>query len=109
MNLIDRHIIARFLWNFLVLFLLLFVFAIAIDLILHLDDFVDSTKAIVGEGAGLTRRVTVMVGLIFDFQGPRLFQFYAYLHGMVAIGAMGFTLAQMYRYRELVAVMASGV
>jgi lipopolysaccharide export system permease protein len=36
-------------------------------------------------------------------------EFYAYLHGLVAIGAMGFTLAQMYRHRELVAILASGV
>lgn len=109
MTLIDRHIIARFLWNFVLLFLLLFVFAVSIDLILHLDDFVDVAKNSAGADAGVIRRGIAMVFLIVDFQGPRIFQFYAYLHGLVAIGAMGFTLAQMHRHRELVAVMASGV
>jgi len=109
MTLIDRYIVARFLWNFAVLFVLLFVFAVSIDLILHLDDFVDVTKTMAGADAGIVRRALVMVMLIVDYQGPRVFQFYSYLHGLVAIGAMGFTLAQMHRHRELVAVMASGV
>jgi lipopolysaccharide export LptBFGC system permease protein LptF len=109
MTLIDRYIVARFLWNFAVLFVLLFVFAVSIDLILHLDDFVDVTKTMAGTDAGIVRRALVMVMLIVDYQGPRVFQFYSYLHGLVAIGAMGFTLAQMHRHRELVAVMASGV
>lgn len=62
-----------------------------------------------GDDSGVVGRTLALLQLVFDFQGPRVFQFYAYLHGLVAIGAMGFTLAQMHRYRELVAVMASGV
>jgi lipopolysaccharide export system permease protein len=108
-TLIDRHILTRFFANFMVLLALLFVFAASIDVILNLDKFVDVSRAQLGGDAGMMRQVLGVVVLIANFEGPRIFQFYAYLHGLVAIGAMGFTLAHMHRHRELVAVMASGV
>lgn len=109
MKLIDRYILARFLGNFLVLFVLLFVFAASIDLILNLDEFVKVARRNVGPDGGQLHFLWSITTLTVNFHGPRLFQFYAYLHGMIAIGAMGFTLAQMYRHKELVAIMASGV
>jgi lipopolysaccharide export system permease protein len=108
-NLIDRHILARFFANFVVLFLLLFIFAAAIDVILNLDRFVDASRDELAADAGPIRTTVKSVQLMLNFEAPRVFQFYAYLHGLVAVGAMGFTLAQMHRHRELVAVMASGV
>lgn len=109
MLLIDRYIILRFLANFATLFLLLFVFATAIDIILNLDKYVDASRLLAGEDSGWIRRALFLLGIMADFQGPRVFQFYAFLHGLVAVGAMAFTLAQMLKHRELVAVMASGV
>ncbi|MHC4107978.1 MAG: LptF/LptG family permease [Planctomycetota bacterium] len=106
---IDRYIAGRFLTNFVILFALLYLFGTAIDLILNLDPFVDETRRRVGEDAGLLERCLMFVRLTVDFEGPRLFQFYAYLHGLVALGAMGFTLAHMHRNMELVAMLASGV
>ncbi|UCD75594.1 MAG: LptF/LptG family permease [Phycisphaerales bacterium] len=109
MQLIDRYIIGRLLTNFIILFLLLFVFAASIDLILNLDRFVEAARTAVDEGGSAWAASLAFVRIIVDFQGPRVFQFYAFLHGLVAIGATGFTLAQMYRHRELVAILASGV
>jgi lipopolysaccharide export system permease protein len=91
------------------LFALLFLFAVSIDLILNLDNFVDKAREVSGEEAGFVKMFAQTVSLALNFQGPRLFQFYAYLHGLVAVGAMGFTLSLMHRHRELVAIMASGV
>jgi lipopolysaccharide export LptBFGC system permease protein LptF len=108
-QIIDRYIVARFLGNFMLLFLLLFLFAGGIDIILNLDEFVRAGNEQAGEDGSLLKRIVAVVGLMIDFQGPRLFLFYAYMHGMVAVGAMGFTLAQMYRHKELVAILASGV
>ncbi len=108
MSLLDRYIVGRFLSNFAILFALLFTFAIAIDLLLQLDRFVEAAQARTGE-AGAVWRTIVMAGIVLDFHGPRVFQFYAYMLGLLSIGAMGFTLAQMHRHRELVAVLASGV
>lgn len=109
MMLLDRYILVRFAVNFASLFSLLFIFGIAIDLMINLDDFVDRARVLAGPDGGLPRFAWHLLVLAGDFQAPRLFQFYAYLHGLVAVGAMGFTLAQMNRYRELVAMMASGL
>ena len=109
MQLIDRYILTRFLSNFVILFSLLYFFAVAIDLILNLDEFVDTARGESGEDTGRLRQLMIFVGLIIDYQAPRFFQLYAFLHGLLAIGAMGFTLAQMHKFRELVAVLASGV
>jgi len=106
---IDRYIIRRFLANFALLFALLFVFAISIDVILQLDRFVEVARRIVGEEAGALTTAVRTIGVILAFHGPRVFQFYAYLMGMVSIAAAAFTLAQMHRHRELVSLMASGV
>lgn len=109
MMLLDRYILVRFAVNFASLFSLLFIFGIAIDLMINLDDFVDTARELAGPDGGLPRFAWHLLVLAGDFQAPRLFQFYAYLHGLVAVGAMGFTLAQMNRYRELVAILASGL
>ena len=109
MQLIDRYIVTRFLGNFFLLFLLLFLFAGGIDIILNLDEFIRAGNTRVGEDGGLLKRAIAIGSMMIDFQGPRLFLFYAYMHGMVAVGAMAFTLAHMYRNKELVAVLASGV
>jgi lipopolysaccharide export LptBFGC system permease protein LptF len=108
MPLIDRHIAIRYLWNVAVVFSLLFTFAVTIDVIVQLDRFVEAADAAVdrGERAG---RLTALPLAIFDFHGPRLFQFYAYLLGLVTVAAMGFTLVQMARARELVALLTAGM
>jgi len=108
MRLLDRYICLRFLVNFAILFSLLFVFAISVDLLLNLDRFVDAGRDRAGD-AGPIRATLITLRLILDFQGPRVFLFYGYMHGMVGIGAMAFTLAQMHRHKELVALLASGV
>lgn len=109
MLILDRYIIWRFLANFAILFAMLFVFAITIDLILQLDEFVNAVRRIAGDDSGMMGTTLQFLQLVGDFYGPRVFQFYAYLMGMVCIGAMAFTLAQMNKNRELVAVMASGM
>lgn len=107
MLLIDRHITARFLANFAVLFALLFVFAVSIDVILQLDRFLEAAGEAVERGAFDSRAAALAVA-VFNFHGPRVFQFYAYLLGLVTVAAMAFTLAQMHRHRELVALLAVG-
>jgi lipopolysaccharide export system permease protein len=107
--LIDRYIISRFVANFFILLILLFVFAVSIDLLLELDEFVEVARDTVGPEGGLPAQMLVLIELMVNFHGPRLFQFYAYMLGLLSVGAMGFTLAQMHRHRELVALLASGV
>ncbi len=63
MSLIDRYIVQRFLLNFAILFMLLFVFAVSIDLILQLDEFVDAAEASIGEDGGFVSLMIALVGI----------------------------------------------
>lgn len=106
-SLLDRHIIVRYLSNFILLFGLLFVFAIAIDVVIQFDRFADAADEVAeetGRWFGL-----VLAEAIIDFHAPRIFQFFAFMTGLVGIAAAGFTIVQMHRSRELVAIMAAGV
>ncbi len=107
MNLLDRHIVVRYLSNFVLLFGLLFVFAISIDVVVQFDEFSDAARARAQETS--TAYPLVLAHAILDFHAPRIFQFFAFMTGLVSIGAAGFTLVQMHRTRELVAIMAAGV
>jgi len=99
----------RMVTNFVLLFMFLYLFAATIDIILNLDRFDDIARSQLGEDAGIIPRIATSLALAFNFHGPQIFQFYAYLHGLVAIGALGFTVSQMSRNRELVAMLASGI
>ena len=107
MNLLDRHIVARYLSNFMLLFGLLFVFAISIDVVVQFDRFSDAARSRADEFGSFYP--LVLAHAILDFHAPRIFQFFAFMTGLVGIGAAGFTLVQMHRSRELVAIMAAGV
>ncbi len=109
MRILDGYIVRRFLANFIVLLALLFVFAVSVDLLLELDEYVDVARERAGEDSSALTKTIALIGVVVNFHGPRIFQFYAYMLGLLTVGAMGFTLAQMHRHRELVAVLAAGV
>ncbi len=110
MTFLDRYILRQFLLNFVLLFLLLFVFTCMIDLFLNIDRFVEAVDATVaGEGLSGLARAWATAWMVIDFYAPRVFQFYSFLLGIISIGAIGFTLVQMHRHREMTAVLAAGV
>lgn len=108
MRILDRAIVLRFLFNFAVLFSLLYILAASIDVILQMREFVAASTASVSAGTH-GNVVTAFVSHVVGFHGPRLFQFFQFMVGLVSIGAMGFTFSQMHRARELTAIMAAGV
>ena len=79
--------------NFIVLFTLFFLLGAVIDIIVNLDEFNKIAQSSAGEGF-LTKVVSIF-RVAIGFEGPRLFQVFAYLHGVIAIGAMGFTAVNM--------------
>lgn len=109
MNRIDRYIAGRVLLNFVLLFAVLYLFAATIDIILNLDEFTGLAIDRLGEDSSWIWRLLVALGFAANYHLPQVFQFYAWLYGIVAVGAACFTLAQMSRYRELVSIVASGV
>lgn len=113
MSLIDRSIARQFLTNVILLFVILFCFVIAIDVSLNIDQFLELATRLgteqSGAEPGTIRKGVLACLLVVDLWWPKLLQLYNFLLGMVMVGAMGFTLSQMTKHRELIALMAAGV
>jgi len=108
MLLLDRWIALRFLGNFALIFSVMFLFAVSIDTILQLDAYIEVARLAV-EKERFSTLWTALPAAIVDFNAPRVFQFYAYMVGLCSVAAAGFTLTQMVRTRELVAMLAAGL
>lgn len=110
MRILDRAIAKQFLFNVILLLGILLAIILIADFALQFDEYAKiAGKNADGSEVGGLRRIVVMVVLLLDLWWPRFFQLFNYLLGIVLVGAMGFTLSQMVRSRELVAVIASGV
>lgn len=113
MKILDRYIARTYLINILTLLVVLFCFVVSVDVIVNLGRFGNRADQIIeasdDPSRGALRRLMLMGVLVIDLWGPRLLQLFTYLNGMVLITAMGFTLAQLVRHRELVAILSSGV
>lgn len=112
MNTLDRYIARQYLTNIALMLVILFSFVVLIDVSLNMQRFVENAvvnaRAAGEELTGLRKFLSAAL-LVVDLWWPRLLQLFNYLLGLVLVGAMGFTFAQLVRNRELVAVMASGV
>ena len=108
MGLLDRWIAMRFLGNFALIFSVMFLFGVSIDTILQLDSYIDASRMAVDAGRFSSLWTAVPVAVV-DFNAPRVFQFFAYLLGLCSVAAAGFTVTQMVRTRELVAMLSAGV
>lgn len=111
MILLDRYIIRQYLINTLALVVILSFFIVTIDAALQLSrywDVVTLRTSTGGEPASVLVRAAWTPVYILDLWWPRLLGFYNMLAGLVLVGAMGFTCAQLVRHRELVAMLTSG-
>jgi len=111
MNLLDRYIARQFLVNIVILFAVLLGLVIAIDTAYNLDKYARAAAEIAAHREGMNTalgRGWLTVVAIADFWWPFVLYLYSALLGLILVGAMGFTLTQMVRHRELVAVVASG-
>ncbi|MEK6702122.1 MAG: LptF/LptG family permease [Planctomycetota bacterium] len=114
MTTLDRHIARQYLTNVAALVVILFSFVIAIDVSLNFDEFVKIAREhgrLHGDPGdpSFVRTTVVAAGLVLDLWWPRLIQLLNALLGLVMVGGMGFTFAQMVRHRELVAMLAGGI
>lgn len=110
MSTLDRYIARQYFTNILFLFVLLFSFVVTIDLALNLHRFINVLNKTPGaQSLSSLGRFVRTLDLVADLWWPRLLQLFVFLAGMVLVGAMGFTVSQLVRHRELVAMMAGGV
>ncbi|MBL8762259.1 MAG: LptF/LptG family permease [Phycisphaerae bacterium] len=111
MKLLDRYIARQYLINVVALLLIFASFVVTIDVSLNFDRFVSAADRYLAAepDPGFVRRAVVTTILIADLWWPRLLQLFNYTLGLVMVGAMGFTFAQLVRGRELVGVLAGGI
>jgi lipopolysaccharide export LptBFGC system permease protein LptF len=109
MWLIHRAILSRLLLHFVLLMGGLYLFATTIDVVLNLDAFSGIARRIEGPDAPWWTLLWRTTLLTLDYEWPQFFQFFAFLYGLVAIAAVGFTCLQMARAREFVAIAAAGI
>ncbi len=111
LNLLDRYIARQYLINIVILFVVLLGLVITIDTAYNLDKYTRAAAEIAKTQSGMNntlgRSWLTFVGIV-SFWWPFVLYLYSSLLGLILVGAMGFTLTQMVRHRELVAVVASG-
>jgi lipopolysaccharide export LptBFGC system permease protein LptF len=111
MRTLDRYIIRQYLFNIVLLHVVLFTFVIVVDFSLNFDEFVEiaqKTPTPTGQEPSSLRTGLLAAALVLDLWWPRLFLLFNYLLGLMLVGGMGFTCAQMVKQREFVAMLASG-
>lgn len=111
MKTLDRYIARLYLTNVIALLVILACFVVTIDFALNVDRFVGRAQEIAheqGEDPTTVRTAVVTVLLVADLWWPRLLQLFNFVLGLILTGAMGFTISQLVRHRELIAMLASG-
>ncbi len=121
MSTLDRYIARQYAFNVVALMVLLFCFVVTIDVALNIDRFVLNAERFAraadpaaapgaaAEEPSSLRVAVVTVFLVVDLWWPRLVQLFSFMLGLVLAGAMGFTVTQLVRHRELVAMLAGGI
>lgn len=106
MRILDRYIIKQFVMNFIILGVVLGGLYVLVDLIIDLDEFLKAGRKHAGQRGGV---VLATLWVMFDYYGPILLLIYSAMSGLLVVAAMGFTISQLQRNRELTAILASGL
>lgn len=106
MSTLDRYIIKQFIVNFVILTVVLMGLYILIDLIVDLDEFLEAARKQADNRGGF---VPALLWVMMDYYVPAMMLVYTAMSGLIVVAAMGFTVTQLQRNRELTAIIASGV
>ena len=110
MRLLDRHVIRLFVVNHLILTVVLLGLFFLVDLIVDLDEFLQAGNRLKDNfGGGFFGSVAATFATVVDYYAPLLLMIYVFFSGLIAVGAMGFTLNGLQRTRELTAMLAGGI
>ncbi|MEM9348119.1 MAG: LptF/LptG family permease [Planctomycetota bacterium] len=106
MKTLDRYIIKLFVQNYIILCVVLSGLYVLVDLIVDLDEFLKAGREHADRMGG------VFLGTVWvmaDYYGPVLLLIFSAMSGLLVVAAMGFTISQLQRSREITAILASGV
>ena len=106
MKTLDRYIIKQFLQNYVILCVVLSGLFILVDLIVDLDEFLQAGREHADRFGGMLPSTAWVMA---DYYGPLLLLLFTAMSGLLVVAAMGFTISQLQRTRELTAILASGI
>jgi len=106
MKTLDRYIIKQFLQNYAILCVVLSGLYVLVDLIVDLDEFLKAGRAHADQMGGMLAGTAWVMA---DYYGPVLLLIFSAMSSLLVVAAMGFTIAQLQRNREITAILASGI
>lgn len=106
MKTLDRYIIKQFLQNYAILCVVLSGLYVLVDLIVDLDEFLKAGREHADRMGGMLAGTAWVMA---DYYGPVLLLIFSAMSGLLVVAAMGFTIAQLQRNREITAILASGI
>lgn len=107
MRTLDRYILRHFLFNFAILATIFSTLFLLVSLVVDLDEYVKR-----GETFAPSLWNNLLLGTLWaalDYNLPILVLLFVYFVGLLCVAAMGFTFTQLYRKRELLAMIAGGI
>lgn len=106
MKTLDRYIIKLFLQNYVILCVVLSGLFVLVDLIVDLDEFLKAGREHADRMGGM---LPGTLWVMADYYGPLLLMMFTAMSGLLVVAAMGFTISQLQRTREITAILASGI
>src|SRR4051794_10751799 len=108
MKILDRYVLAAFLKNYLISFMVLVGLYILLDLVFNFDELIEvQTRGGASTGGGASFLAVLYV--IFDYYFYQIFLIFAQLSGVIPVVAAAFTLVRLARFNELTAMLAAGI
>ena len=92
-KILDRYIAREFLFSYIIALFVVLSLRILLDMLMQYDEFSESGSALLN---------------IFDYYGPKTFEYFRDFSGTIIMLAAAFCLARLTRQNELIAVLASG-
>ncbi|MEM6257787.1 MAG: LptF/LptG family permease [Planctomycetota bacterium] len=106
MKTLDRYIIKLFVQNYIILCVVLSGLYVLVDLIVDLDEFLKAGREHADRMGGVFLGTAWVMA---DYYGPVLLLIFSAMSGLLVVAAMGFTISQLQRSREVTAILASGI
>src|SRR5687768_585482 len=107
MKILDRHVLASFLKNYLISFLVLIGLYVVLDMVFAFDEFAEVQDKVGAQGGA--ESALAVVRHITKYYFYRSFLIYVFLAGVIPVVAAAFTIIRLTRFNELTAVLAAGV
>lgn len=98
MNLLDRYILKQLIYNYLIALAVMIALYVVLDLFFNLDEFTEQAPT-----------ASAMLWNVAGYYLPNVFLYFSQLSGVITLFACAMTIVRMRRFRELTALLSSGV